>query len=123
MPAWLPAFGGRIPLAEDSAFCRAVDAAAIIGLLQAHGDQRSALTMLAARSIVKAHSQLIGLSVEFALNRSIGRPLIEPMRRIEQILHIEIPSPVPGNCVRRAEIHGRAGSIPNVPGFLAADRE
>jgi hypothetical protein len=45
------------------------------------------------------------------------------VRRVEQVLGIEIGGPMLRERIGTAKIHGRAGRIPNVPGFLAADRE
>src|SRR5258708_26672217 len=67
-----------------------------------------------AASIVEARSEQIGLFVEFALNHPLERPLIELMRRIEQILYVEIRGPVFGERVGGAEIHGGTGCVPNV---------
>src|ERR1700730_13925845 len=74
-------------------------------------------------SVVEAHAHLVRLSVELTLNHPLERPLIELVRRVEQVLGIEVAGPVLRERVGAAEIHGGAGSVPNVARFLAADKK
>src|ERR1700681_317526 len=73
--------------------------------------------------VIEAHSDLVSLEVELTLNHPLGRAYIECMRCIEEVFGVEVQNPVLRQRVGRAEIHGCAFGIPNVPGFLAADRE
>src|SRR5882762_2025225 len=84
---------------------------------------RPVLTGLADASIVEPHAHLVRLPVEFALNHPLERSLVELVRRVEQVLGIEVGGPMLRERIGTAKIHGRAGRIPNVHGFLAADRE
>src|ERR1700726_2225311 len=58
-------------------------------------------------SVVETHSDLVGLSVELALNHPLVGALVEFMRGIQEILGVEIRAPVHGKCIGGAEVHGR----------------
>jgi hypothetical protein len=61
------------------------------------------------------------LSVEFTLNHPLARSHVERVRRVEQILDIEIENPIRSKRIAAAKIQERALRVEYVAGSIATD--